>query len=170
MNSAFIKTDEVFRMDVIPSAQDVEVIALPSQPAFDCSSKWPTHPGAAQLGCDGRTSILHYAADRWLVSGPGVSATLLAAAAPQAYATIDVTGKWQAFRLCGERSGRLLASTIDIETALAGRDCAGVTLFDCPAIVARTDGMYLVWVQRSYGTDFQAALHNQLLVLRERPP
>ena len=69
---------------------------------------------------------------------------------------IDVSGKWEALSIAGPGATRLLACALDIEAVLQGRDCAAVTLFDCPAIVARAADGFAVWVQSSYAADFMA--------------
>ena len=117
---------------------------------------WPVESGAVRRDAQQRPVLLHYAPARWLAPAAGApqQATLEAAAARGAGALVDVTGKWSAFELAGPGAARLLAFTIDIDAALAGRECAAVTLMDCPAIVARSAEGFHVWVQASYATHF----------------
>ena len=43
-----------------------------------------------------------------------------------------------------------LASGADVEALLEGRDCAALSLFDCPVIVARAEEGLELWLQSSY--------------------
>ncbi len=69
---------------------------------------------------------------------------------------IDVTGKWERVDISGPGAARLLASTLAIDAVLEGRDCAALTLFDCPALITRIGESFALWVQSSYATDFLA--------------
>jgi hypothetical protein len=51
-----------------------------------------------------------------------------------------------------------LARTVALEAILAGRDCAALTLFDCPSIIARSAEAFDVWVEASYAADLMASL------------
>jgi hypothetical protein len=44
----------------------------------------------------------------------------------------------------------VLAVTADVVAKLHGRDCASLTLFDCPGIAARSGDGVEVWVLSSY--------------------
>ena len=103
-----------------------------------------------------RPALLHFAPGRWLAPDPSAETrSLLAGAVQQAPGTVvDVTGKWDALMISGPGAHRLLACAISIEAVLDGRDCAAVTLFDCPATLARVQGQFALWVQSSYTTDF----------------
>jgi hypothetical protein len=144
-------------MTVTPLAEGslLEVVAL--RPADLPPAPWPTAPGAVRRGATGTPVILHHAHARWLVScsDPEVRAWVDAVLAAGCVAT-DVSAKWRGFRLSA--AARALASTLDVEATLSDRDCASVALFDCPAIVARSETDYLVWVPRSFSTAFLTAL------------
>ena len=94
---------------------------------------------------------------------------LEAAAATGTGVLIDVTGKWSAFELSGPGAARLLAFTIDIDAVLAGRECAAVTLMDCPAIIARSGDGFRLWVQASYATHFLDTAEQCGAALRREP-
>jgi len=121
---------------------------------------WPAAPGAVRHDEDGRLVMLHFAPARWLIPAPHPDITALVEAAIQAGAgaLVDVEGKWQALQLRGAGAARLLASTLDATAALEGRECAAVTLFDCPAVLARVSDGFAIWVRSSYAADFVAAV------------
>lgn len=121
---------------------------------------WPAAPGAVRRDEAGRPVLLHFAPARWLVPAPHADTAALIAAAVEAGAgvVVDVDGKWQEFELLGPGAARLLASTIDVEAALEGRECAAVTLFDCPAVLSRAPDGFAVFVHSSYARDFTAAV------------
>jgi hypothetical protein len=106
---------------------------------------------ATELPADMARTALRIAADRWLI--PDRQPAL-----PAGFAITDVTGKWRQVRLITASAARLLANTVDVEALLAGRDCARTALFDCPAILARLDPGYSVWVERSYEHAFNVAV------------
>jgi heterotetrameric sarcosine oxidase gamma subunit len=120
----------------------------------------PVAPGAGRHDAAGRPVLLHFAPARWLVPSPHSDISALIAAAIEAGAgvSVDVGGKWQALELLGAGAARLLASTIDVDSVLEGRECAAVTLFDCPAVLARVPGGFAVWVRSSYAAHFVAAV------------
>ncbi len=123
---------------------------------------WPVAPGAVRHDADGRPVLLHFAPARWLAPAPhpDIEALIAAAIAADAGVAVDVDGKWTAFELTGPAAGRVLATTVDVDAVLAGRECAAVTLFDCPAIVARVPNGYAIWVGASYAAHFEAAVHD----------
>jgi heterotetrameric sarcosine oxidase gamma subunit len=120
---------------------------------------WPAAPGAVRHDAAGRPVLLHFAPARWLVPAPhpDIAALIDAATQAGAGAVVDVDGKWKAVELLGPGAARLLASTIDVEAVLGGRECAAVTLFDCPAVLARVPDGFGIWVRSSYAADFVAA-------------
>lgn len=114
-------------------------------------------PGAVQRDADGRATLLHFAAGRFLVPGaiPDAARHLGALQAAGVGTVFDVDGKWQTFRLKGRGAERVLASTIDLGQVLQHRDCAALHLFDCPAILARRAEAFDVWVEASYASAFR---------------
>jgi len=133
------------------------VEALPAQPAFEfvafrpapalLPAVLPSAPGAVGRDASGGLLSLHFAPGRWLLFG--TTAKVAAEAADLPGTAVDVTGKWQALRVSGPGAQGAIAAALDLDAALAGRDCAAVTLFDSPAIVARDAGAMLAWVQAS---------------------
>jgi uncharacterized membrane protein len=69
---------------------------------------------------------------------------------------IEVEGKWQEVRIAAAHARRILSASIDVETVLAGRECAAILLFDCPAILARHDGAFNLWIAASFGQSLVA--------------
>jgi hypothetical protein len=117
----------------------------------------PAAPGAAvRIRPDGL--VLHFAPQRWLLSGDcaplrdqldgaGVDGTL-----------VDVAGKWRLLELTGGGAARLLASGVELDSLLAGRDCAATTFIDCPVIVSRSAGALRLWTPASYREELVARL------------
>lgn len=119
---------------------------------------WPVAPGGAIRDATDQACLLHFAPHRWLAPNPTneMEQQLDSAAHAGAGVKLDVTGKWQRITITGPGAVRLLASAIELNATLDGRDCAAVTLFDCPAIIARRNGGFELWVQSSYSVDFLA--------------
>ena len=122
------------------------------------AADWPTSPGAMRGDAAQQPALLHFAPGRWLAPEPtpALRALFAATASGGGGTVIDVSGKWETLSIAGPGATRLLACALDIEAVLQGRDCAAVTLFDCPAIVARAADGFAVWVQASYAADFMA--------------
>jgi len=143
--------------DVAPACRiarlaDTRVLEVARFGGATAPAGWPSAPGEVSRNTAGFPAMLHFAPGRWLVPVNTFDLDAALAAARACSAVVDVTGKWQAFAITG--AARLLASTVAMEAVLDGRECAAATLFDCPAIVARTADGYLVWVQSSYAADF----------------
>lgn len=139
------------------SALEFKSFAFP--PTGALSASLPVAPGAVER--DGEAAVLlHFAPGRFLVPLPSDARLrdLRAFAAAGVGALFDVTGKYQHLRITGPRAARVLAEGIDIGAVLEGRDCAFVTLFDCPVVVARHGMGYDAWVDASYAVDFRAML------------
>jgi sarcosine oxidase gamma subunit len=145
-----------FRIERCAAARTLEFAAWAWPVDNLARADWPVERGAVQRDAQHRPLLLHYAPGRWLAPSVGAEqlAVLEAAAASGAGVLIEVTGKWSGFGLSGPGAARLLAFTMDIDAALAGRECAAVTLLDCPAIVARSAEGFHLWVQASYATHF----------------
>jgi hypothetical protein len=126
------------------------------------SSDWPTSAGAAIRDGDDTACLLQFAPGRVLAPDPSAAteALLDAATSQGAGNRIDVTGKWEHFFIRGPGGARLLACTVELNAVLDKRDCAAVTLFDCPGIVARCLDGFELWVQSSYARDFLATAEN----------
>ena len=92
---------------------------------------------------------LQFAPGRWLLPDPADEA-LVRLRAQAGIVIVDVDGKWERCVLNGTQAWRVLAAAADVETFLQGRDCAALTLFDCPCIAARSGSGVEVWVPSSY--------------------
>jgi heterotetrameric sarcosine oxidase gamma subunit len=126
------------------------------------AASFPTAPGAVSRDGMRRCELLHIAPGHWLVPEPStqVTARLDAAVAAGSGVRIGVDGKWQAVTIAGSGAQRVLARTVALDTILAGRECAALTLFDCPSIIARSDAAFDIWVQASYAADLMASLES----------
>lgn len=147
-------------IEMLPDSRTCEFAAYASEPVGLREAGWPSTPGEVRFGTHGLPSMLHFAPGRWLVPDPGCDTiTLLQAAVIAGVGTcMEVQGKWRAMILSGQGMVRVLSSTVDIVAILTGRDCAAVTLFDCPAVVVRTGAQYRVWVASSYAEDFAGTI------------
>lgn len=119
---------------------------------------WPSDAGAVQRDTLNRAILLHFAPGRVLAPDPSAAteALLDAAAAQGVGSSIDVTGKWEHYIIAGPDAARLLACAIEVGAVLEKRECAAVTLFDCPAVIARAHAGFELWLQSSYSADFLA--------------
>ena len=138
----------------------LEFLAFAFPPPATLPIAWPRAPGELRRNALGRAAVLHVAPSRWLLPAPGAQELALVDAATAAGEgmAVAVAGKWTAMTLGGADATRLLASNLDVEAVLAGRDCAAVTLFDCRALLAREGNAFLLWVGASYAAEFAAAV------------
>ena len=152
------KSDRACRIKRRHSGHILEFVAFELPCRGIIAADWPTAPGGVRRGAGERAELLHFAPGRWLVPEPApeLSAALEAATNAGAGALIDVSGKWEHLVIAGPGAGRLLASAIAVDAVLERRGCAAVTLFDCPAIIARQGAGFALWVQASYVMDFMA--------------
>jgi len=153
-----------YRIEARAPAQQLEFAAygwpLPEAARGSWGPGWPLEPGRAQFVA-GAARLLHFAPGRWFApaADPGIQALLEAASARGDGTLLEVTGKWCGFDITGGAALRLLAFSMDVAAALAGRDCAAVTLFDCPAIIAPAGAGFVAWVQSSYARQFGDTAH-----------
>jgi heterotetrameric sarcosine oxidase gamma subunit len=140
----------------LPSADALEFAAYAWPSPELGEPAWPNAPGAVRCDAGQRPLLLHFAPGRWFVPAPDPELRSLLELAVQSAAgvIVDVTGKHDHLCISGPGAARLLASAIDVEAVLASRACAALTLFDCPAILARTPEGFSIWVQSSYTADF----------------
>lgn len=152
------------RLERLPPERVLEFVlfGFPHGSPFDAGS--PAAPGGVRHDAAGRAALLHFAPGRWLVPAPsaGTLALLEAEEAAGAGASFDVTGKWQALRLTGTDAARLLSSSVDVAALLEDRECAALTLFDCPALVVRVADGCVLWVRASYAADLVTAIERLL--------
>ncbi len=143
MRPAAVRLVEVAAFNV--PRDDVESLGLPSR------------PGAVSRE-DGGSCTLYFAPGRWLLVAPSPVSETRVLAASEWGSWVDVTGKWVAMALQGEAAEWMLASTVDLETTLRNRDCAAVTLFDCPSILVREAQGFVVWVRASVADAWVSAV------------
>jgi heterotetrameric sarcosine oxidase gamma subunit len=150
--------DNHCRIDRSAGASMYEFVSYSGSVQNPTGGDWPSAPGAVRFDEQFRPLLAHFAPGRWLAPEPSPQtlAFLNDAAGSGAGTLVDVTGKWDAIRICGPGSVRLLACTINCEVMLENRDCAAATLFDCPAILMRTSDGFSAWVQSSYTGHFLA--------------
>lgn len=141
------------RLQLTPPADCFEFIVVGAPPD---DGDWPRRPGQVARDAGGRARLLHFAPGRWLVPDPeaGERARLAALAAAGRGVLVEVSGKWQAVALAPGVAAAVLASTLEFEAVLAGREAAAVVLFDCPAILARSGNDFALWVAASYLASF----------------
>jgi sarcosine oxidase gamma subunit len=112
-------------------------------------------PGYALIQGDKR--LLHFAPRFLLTINQGAVAPPVATAAEAI--GIDVSGKWHGYHLHGSSSPAVLAAGVPSGTVLAGRNCAALSLFDCPVVLLRTPDSSEVWVPASYAESLASALN-----------
>ena len=158
------------RIDRLSAQVTLEFVAYPADQRLGADTLWPRTPGAVRFDAHQRPVLLHFAPGRWLVPDPDlVTRALLASTAQQGSGTlVDASGKWDALVIHGPGAARLLACDLAIEAVLRDRDCAAVTLFDCPATIARVPGGFALWVQSSYTSDFMACAESFRAALASR--
>jgi sarcosine oxidase gamma subunit len=128
-----------------PAAGDLEFVTYgPVVPAV-----LPAAPGAVLSDGTGPV-LLHVAPDRWFAPAASAATRTRLEALRDDGTLVDVEGKWCRLDVTGARATAILSASLDIAAVLSDRDCAAVTLFDCPALVLRTPDGYAVWTQRSY--------------------
>lgn len=135
----------------------VEFVLFPGQPVPE---GWPALPGSVVRDTAGQAVLLHVGPLRWFAPAavPGLSAAFQGLERAGTGAALRVDGKYEVCDFSGAVGARILASTLDLAGILRSRDCAAVTLFDCPALLLRESGGYRVWVQTSYAAHFKAAV------------
>ena len=117
-------------------------------------------PGAGDPVFPAGATALHYAPARWLVVLPEGAdvASLDAGLLGNAGVLVEVSGKYCALPFVGESGRRVLAATVNLEAVLPPpRNCAAVTLFDAPAVLARVADGFVAWVTASHVHDFTVA-------------
>lgn len=137
-----------------------ELVALGPWDPGRFGADWPTKPGGVLRDAGGACEALHFAPGRWLLPAP--SASLLARCGELAAAgvatLVDTEGKWLPLTVEGAVGARRLAAGAPLGLMLSGRDCAALTLFDCPVIVGRGRDSFDVWVPASYAAHLEKAL------------
>jgi sarcosine oxidase gamma subunit len=148
------------RLQRLPLERCFEFVAHARVPDAD----WPAEPGQVLRDGAGRAVLLHFAPGRWLVPAPDerLRTRLDALARDRHGALVDVDGKWQALALAlaPATASRVLASGVEVEALLRGRDTAAIVLFDCPLIVVRAGAGFELYVAASYLHSFEAAVES----------
>lgn len=141
---------------VLLPARCVELVFAPAHGA-PRPAPWRAAPGSVRH-LDSGAAALHFAPARWLLID-AVEPSLQAAVDSGAL-VFDVAEKWRLCRLSAALGTKVLPAALDLAGILAGRDCAAVTLFDAPAIVARLAAgeEYLVCAHSSYAASLSAAM------------
>lgn len=144
--------------------QSYEILRLGVASMTD-APEWSMPPGSLHYGPDGRVALLHFAPGRWLAPAPDTSLLnrMQRQAAAGRLALFDVNSKWQVVTLPGSVATRLLSAGINLEQTLGDRDCAALTLFDTPCILARRGDTFDAWVLSSYLADFATTLSRMTL-------
>jgi sarcosine oxidase gamma subunit len=109
-------------------------------------------------------AILLIAPARWLLMGDALSshASELALLRERGASLVDVSAKWCRFEFAAARAHECLSRVIDLAQVMGGgRDCAALTVLDCPAVLLRSGAGYELWVMRS----FAEWLHQRLIAL-----
>jgi heterotetrameric sarcosine oxidase gamma subunit len=149
-----------------PCGRAIEIVVLRLS-APPSGAAWALLPGRAWRDSAGRMAVFRIAPDRYFLPEADRSAIGLVheAVAAKVCAMIDVSGKWECFRLSGARARRVLSAAVNLEGLFDARDCARTVIFDCPVIIAQEGEGYRVWVARSFAAALNAAVVAQLTAL-----
>jgi hypothetical protein len=137
-------------MQAPTTIMDLEFVGF--QPAV---AGLPAAPGQVRFSASGAPALLHPAPGRWFAPAADepLRLELEALVAAGAGALFDVTGKFRSRSLEGAQGRCWLAQQCVVATVLAGRDCAALTLFDCPALLSKQqvdgDDHFVVWLSSS---------------------
>ena len=139
-----------------------------SAPIVPEGSFLPTNPG--QIRRRGNQVILHYGPDRWLcVDNSAEQVEELQSVAQRSKIEItDVSGYWARIEFNDHSSFSVLGATQPVEFFLKDRDCAVMSLFDCPAIAVDGDEITMLLVRSSYAESFVQAFEKTRLAGDER--
>lgn len=144
----------VTRMDTRAAARDLEFVAYTTA---DLPASLPRRPGEVQY-LEGEPVLLYVAPGRWFAPAAAEAVRTRLAGLGESGTTVDLEGYWARIDVTGPRATAVLSATIDVLAVLDGRDCAAVTLFDCPARVVRLGNGYAVWTRASHGAHLGAEL------------
>ncbi len=147
------------RLQRLPLERCFEFVAEARVPP---EAGWPAQPGQVLRDSAGRAVLLHFAPGRWLVPVPDerLRARLDALVRDRHGALVDVDGKWQALLPTPATASLVLASGVELETLLQGRDTAAIVLFDCPLIIVRAGAGFELYVAASYLHSFEFAVES----------
>lgn len=117
--------------------------------------QFPVEPGAVRVDPDGCTH-LYFAPGRWLTTRP--PGAVAPSDVPGTLSVVDVSGKWSLLQLSGVDAELVLRCQMAVDSILAGRACAAVTVFDCPVVVVRRGGGFDLLAHASYSEHLRDAL------------
>lgn len=114
----------------------------------------PSTPG--KLVRRGEQIILHYGPDRWLCldNSEQQIEELQAMANGSSIEVTDVSGYWSKIEFEDRDRFSELKSSQPVELFLKDRDCAVMSLFDCPAIAVDGQEIMMLLVRSSYADSF----------------
>lgn len=145
-----------FVMQERPLGSSLEVVLDPLQRG-ERSARWLAAPGTVSR-FESQTVAMHFAPARWLLADAAPKSVVDAQA--EGAIVFEVTGKWRCLEIGGAGAADWLAAGTNLAMVLHDRDCAAVSLFDCPVVIARRsdgDGFDL-YVVASYWISLCAAL------------
>jgi sarcosine oxidase gamma subunit len=146
-----------------------ELVAFSDAGVAQLEQEWPGAPGIVRPAPSGQQALpLHFAPGRWLLPDPPAELIRMLEAHPAA-TLVDVEGKYRQVLISGNGAGSVLGASIPLASVLAARESAAVTLFDCPAILARSGAGFEVWVHASYFESFTVALDAARRRIQSRP-
>ncbi len=110
-------------------------------------------PGSVRRYADG-AAVLHVGPGRWLLAGHAIERESSAVVAAQVSggSLLDVSGKWLRLCVTGAQAQGHLSHFLNVTQVLHGRDCAPVTILDCPTLLARRERGFELWTGRSWAT------------------
>jgi sarcosine oxidase gamma subunit len=133
---------------VIPTSQLRTVPSFASGP-----------PGSVRRYAQG-TAVLHMEPGRWLLVGHATERepTLVVTAEAAGGSLLDVSGKWLRLSVTGADAESRLAQFLSVARVLRDRDCAPVSILDCPTLLARCERGFELWTTRSWARWLQESL------------
>lgn len=119
-------------------------------------------PGRVTKQADGRVLAIHYAPRRWLLPAPDAALLKALTFASGDGVLTEVSGKWRELVVAGAASAvepvHPLRLSFDCDRALGGRDCAALTLFDCPVVAVRDGRDLSFWFEASFEASLVTAV------------
>ena len=127
------------------------VIATSRLPADSSVRARP--PGRVRRYANG-AATLHIGPGRWLLVGRAIERTAAAVAAGRVRggSLVDVRAKWLRLSVMGPEAQNCLSRFLNVAGVLRDRDCAPVSILDCPTLLARCERGFELWTSRSWGT------------------
>jgi sarcosine oxidase gamma subunit len=119
-------------------------------------------PGSVRRYADG-AAVLHMGPGRWVLAGPALEreSALVASAQACGGSLLDVRGKWLRLSVTGAQAQDWLSRYLNVAQVLRCRDCAPVSILDCPTLLARCERGFELWTTRSWAQWLQESLTDQ---------